>query len=175
MNEKNFTDLFRFSRIYEKSTKSINKSDPWGVFAHQALDNLSSDLLKFLAKQSLNEYFTTSHCQGAPSMPRITWISVIVPRTRVSHEPSYTICFGRAGLGLVNGLMLPSKINWPNLSPIIRDKCENFINIDGTKSDLKYNNRYINPQEIYADNFNIEKLLSHMIESLTILRGLKIN
>ena len=58
---------------------------------------------------------------------------------------------------------------------IIRKKTEHFINIDGTKSDLKYNNRYINPQEIYADNFNIEKLLSHLIESLTILRSLKIN
>lgn len=175
MNEKNFTDLFRFSRIYEKSTKSINKSDPWGVFAHQALDNISTDILKTLRKYSLNEYFTTSHCQGAPSMPRVTWISIIIPRTRVSNEPSYTICFGRAGLGLVNGLMLPSKINWPNLTPIIRDNSEKFINIDGTKSELKYNNRYINPQEIYADDFNIEKLLPHMIESLTILRSLKIN
>jgi hypothetical protein len=173
MNLKNFSDLFRFSKIYEKTTKSINKNEPWGVFAHQALDNLSSDLKKFLAQNSLSNDFTTSHCQGAPSMPRITWVSINNPRTKVSYSPSYTICFGRGGEGIVHGIMLPANVNWPNLTPIIRDNKDKFININGTKKELYYNNRYLNPQEIYAEDFNLKILTEHIISSLVLLK--KIN
>ena len=174
MNEKNFINLFRFSKIYEKSTKSISKSDPWGVFAHQALDGLASDLSKILVNGSLNDKFSTCHSQGGPSMPRITWVSVVLQRTRVSHTPSYTICFGRGGLGLVSGLMLPSVINWPNLSPVIRGNIENKIDIDGNKPDNKYNNRYINPQEMYASSFNADDLVLHLHESLILLEKLNV-
>ena len=108
-------------------------------------------------------------------MPRITWVSITLPRTKVSYSPSYTICFGRAGIGIVHGIMLPANVNWPHLNPILRENNKKFININGTKKELHYNNRYINPEEIYADAFDMDQLKSHLTKSLLLLKSLNIN
>jgi hypothetical protein len=170
INYKNFTDVVRFTKIYEGTKTSISKSHPWGVFAHQALDGISKDLQIFIKnKYEINTY-DVSHCQGGPSMPRVPWVSITLSRTTVSKAPSYSICFGRKGEGFVHGLMLPATFNFHELTPVIRTLKPTYIDIDGAKNELFYNNRYINPQEVYIKDFNEKIFLKHLVDSLVLLK-----
>jgi len=174
INIKNFTDVVRFTKIYEGTKSSIGKSQPWGVFAHQALDGISRDLKALIAKKYELNTYDVSHCQGGPSMPRVPWVSITLSRTTVSKAPSYSICFGRKGEGFVHGLMLPAAFNFHDLSPVTRTTQEKYIDIDGTKTELFYNNRYINPKEVYIKDFDEKIFLKHLTESLTILSKVEI-
>lgn len=171
INVRNFTDIFRFTKIYEKSKSSINKHDPWGVFATQALEGIRRDLSLYIANEYEAYKFDVTCSQGGPSMPRVPWVAVTASRTRVSTALSYTICFGRQGNGVVHGLMLPALYNLKNLEPIIRTTQDKYIDIDGTKADLKYNNRYVNPEELLASEIDEYKIIKHMKECLKIIQG----
>lgn len=167
--QKNFTEMFRFAKFYEKSKASINKQDPRGVFAIQALEGINRDLVYYIKKNFEPFIYDVSHSQGGPSLPRVTWVSVTPRRTRVSYSPSYTICFGRKGDGFVHGLMLPAAFNLHDVKPVIRTKMKEYIDIDGTKVELKYNDRYINPVDVHSDLFDEKKLIEHMETSLNLL------
>ncbi len=171
---KNFEAVFRFTKIYEKSKSAINKHEPWGVFATQALEGIQRDLTAFISSNYGQFIYDVSNSQGAPSMPRIPWVAITASRTRVSMAPSYAICFGRKGDGFVHGLMLPATINFTQLTPQIRTENVNYINIDGTKRELKYNNRFINPIEVLPTEINDQKIFNHIQKSLEILNSIEL-
>jgi hypothetical protein len=166
INLQNFKDVFRFSKMYNKSKAAINVNQPWGVFATQALEGIKRDLNILILNKYDSNKFDITNSQGRPSMPRVSWVAITEKRTKVSLSPSYTICFGRNGDGIVHGLMLPASANFTLLKPFERTKFAKFIDIDGPNSDLKYNNRFINPKEIYSTDFDESMIIDHLSESL---------
>jgi hypothetical protein len=173
INPKNFKDVFRFAKIYSKSKTAISVNEPWGVFATQALEGIKRDLKIIISNKYDSFKFDISNSQGRPSMPRVSWVAITGSRTKVSLAPSYTICFGRNGDGIVHGLMLPAALNFTCLKPLERTKFSNFIDIDGPNSELKYNNRFINPKEIPSTDFDESMIIDHLSDSLENLNCLE--
>ncbi len=173
INPKNFNDVFRFSKIYSRSKTAISVNEPWGVFATQALEGIKRDLKSIVLNKYDSFKFNISNSQGRPSMPRVSWVAITGNRTRVSLAPSYTICFGKNGDGIVHGLMLPATLNFTPLKPLERTALTKFIDIDGPNAESKYNNRFINPKEIPSTDFDEFMIIDHLSNSLENLNSLE--
>jgi hypothetical protein len=175
MDIENFSKLLRFAKSYEKSKAAISKQDIRGVYAIQSLENIKNDLKLFINNNFEENKYDVTNSQGAPSLPRVSWVAVTLRRTRVSNCPSYAICFGRKGDGIVHGLMVPAAYSIDGLITVDRTSQELYIDINGTKQVLHYNNKFINPKELYEKEITAEKIINHLKKSLIILEQNQIN
>ena len=169
MKVENFTNLLKFAKKYENSKSSISKQDIRGVYAIQSLENIKNELKLIINNNYSENTYDVTNSQGAPSLPRISWVAVTLRRMRVSNSPGYTICFGRKGDGIVHGLMLPASYKIETLEPVIRTEKLNYIDINGTKHGLQYNNKFINPEDLFESDITSEKIIKHLFESLKLL------
>ena len=169
MNVENFSKLLKFSKKYENTKSSISRQDIRGVYAIQSLENIKNDIKTIINNNFAENMYDVSNSQGSPSLPRISWVAVTLRRMRVSNSPSYTICFGRKGDGIVHGLMLPAANKFESLEPIIRTNKPKYIDINGTKPGLQYNNKYINPEELYEAEITPDRIIKHLFESIKLL------
>jgi len=65
--------------------------------------------------------------------------------------------------------MVPAAYNIDGLITIDRTNQELYIDINGTKQALHYNNKFINPKELYEKEITAKKIINHLKESLIIL------
>jgi hypothetical protein len=60
------------------------------------------------------------------------------------------------------------------LKPITKNNKEKYIEIDGTKNDLKYNNRPMNLEDVSASELDEPEISEHMNISLKINEKLEL-
>ena len=170
IDESKFSSLFKFAKFYDGMKESLSVQHPRGVMASIAIDAIRMDLQRFINANYDPNDFSVSNSIGRPSMPRVPWVSISLRRMRVSSSPSYSICFGRKGDGFVHGLMISASINNSNLTPVLRSVNDGIVDVDGGK--LKYNDKFINPEEVKSSDLDEQKIITHMIKSLELLQSI---
>lgn len=172
LHKELFNPIFSFSKFYNNTKSSVGIHQPRGAMVIIAIEKLENEIKKIIKNDYPPFTFHVSHCIGRPSLSRVLWISVTLNRTRVSSSPSYSICFGRKGDGFVHGVMLSALGNHTTLIPTYRTTLEKFIDVDGNTDPLRYNNKFINPQDVYSDLYNEETAIIHLHNSLDLLQKL---
>ena len=165
----NITEIIKeiliFSKHYDNQPALPSSSEgPKKTMA--ALEKLSLKITEKIAPE-LIDGFKIAYSKGAGSYPRVSWISIVPKNKRVSNSPSITTCFSRDGNGVVVGLMAPSN-NKMNLKTVLRTNGTTFLNVDGMSELARYNNQFLNPLELYLNNFIEDKYLNHITESLNL-------
>lgn len=128
-------------------------------------DNLPNGVVKNL------DFF---YSKGAIFYPKVPWLSITAKGNLPKKNLSTTICFARNGEGIVCGVLLPS-MRVLDFETVQRTNRAKFINVNGTNTPTKYNNNFINPIDIYFSNFSESLLLSHITESIELMKKLEDN
>ena len=87
-------------------------------------------------------------------------------------EPRYTgiaICFGRNGNGLVLGKMYPIGRGTGQTLRSKKRTDQDFINVNGVSVTTRYNDRFVNPQEIYRKDIDYDKFFEYLLPRLETL------
>jgi len=160
---KHFTRICKLS--LRSSTQGIptRSSSPLGIKVSNALDEFANLINPLLDPEAA---LARSFSKGQSNLPKVLWIAFLPKGRTVSTHISLAICFGPAGEGAVAGLMAPST-QASKLAPLVNrtstDRMQ--VNVDGPKSNTRYNDRFINPREFLMDDFDEESFLAHLYES----------
>lgn len=91
---------------------------------------------------------------GNGYVPRVPWIFISLEGGPVSSKRGIAICFGRGGNGFVFGEMYPLGVSAGQTSRTRRKRDPFFIDVDGDSFQTRYNNRFINPVEVFVDAYD---------------------
>lgn len=107
--------------------------------------------------------------RGAGKLPSVFWMSLVPKGRSVSNSLSVSICVGRHGEGIVAGVMNSVSVPRP-LRCVPRTNNALLVDVDGSKPETRYNNRFLNPLEIPTHNLKHYDLIPHLSDSLLLLR-----
>lgn len=158
--------IFQFCALYEKQSTPLVTGTARVRIACQHLNNIREWVLGALPLSTYPK-LDSSISWGSGKFPRVPWIGFHVLGKKVSNSLSVVICFSRDGRGMVAGLMSATALK-TDLKTVIRDKRKGFLNVSSSYKTL-YNDKFINPREFYSETFNVEELVSHVVESLNML------
>jgi hypothetical protein len=155
-----------FCARYEASQRAINAGTPDAIAVQDMLKRLARYLARVVPVIS-ERNLTISTSRANPSLPRVPWIAVLPAGRTVSSGLSVALCFGRQGDGLVAGLMKQTSMGATKSAEcVVRERGEGFIDVDGSKLNTKYNDRFINPIDFPITDFNVDSLVAHITRSL---------
>ena len=116
---------------------------------------------------------------GWGAVSEILYITMLPPEQTSSDGLYVAICFGKAGNGLVSGSAVSCTSHGTN--PLLNDipteqRAKDgghvpTINVDGRKPNVRYNNHFINPQEMLVDEIDIARLTEHLRTSIWICKA----
>jgi hypothetical protein len=163
---KSFVEIFNFCEYYNSLKSAINAADNVAAGIKPAQKFIAVHLEALLENNNLSKLYKVEISKGQPSLPRIPWISIVRRDRHVYNCISVSICFGRAGNGVVVGLMRPVESDCFNIKTVDRIVTSDFIDLNSNKAVTSYNSRFINPVELRRNEISqikIEKLIMDSI------------
>ena len=118
---------------------------------------------------SVFEKYEIKFSYGAGCFPKVPWIAIVPKGKKVSNSISTCICFGKFGDGVVIGTMFP----YPKQEGVYKTEGRRTIvgriDINGSSSSTKYNNKFVNPEDFLSSGLDEAKLLKHILGSIEIM------
>jgi len=116
---------------------------------------------------------------GWGAVSEILYITMLPPKQKSSDGLYVAICFGKAGNGLVSGCAVSCTSHGTNvrLADIPTEQRMRdggyapTINVDGRKPNARYNNHFVNPQEMSVNEIDIARLIEHLRISIWICKA----
>jgi hypothetical protein len=160
------SSIFQFCAQYNKQSSPLVTGTGRVRIVCQCLNNIREWVLSSLP---LDEYpkLESSISWGSGKFPRVPWVGFHIMGKKVSNSLSVVICFARDGRGMVVGLMSATALK-TDLKTLIRDRRAGFLDVRGS-SKTPYNNKFINPEEFLAGQFDASDIVSHIKKSLDML------
>ena len=134
----------------------------------QGLHKLRELVLSEVASRTTGDFHIRVGA-GNGYVPRVPWIFVSKDPGPVSSNIGIAICFGRNGNGLVLGKMYPIGQGTGQTVRSKRRAEENFINVNGVSVTTRYNDRFVNPIEIYQRDIDFDKFFEYLLPRLETL------
>lgn len=107
---------------------------------------------------------------GKGNLASVMWV-VFLPPGQTTQDGIYvSICFGKAGNGLVAGCAI-SNTSQKKYSPFVKtvDRGQSpVVDVDGTRRGTHYNNGYVNPLEVIVGAVDENAFLKHLKDSVPI-------
>ena len=154
-----FTEVCLVCKNFPKTSFGLKSSDPLALKAIEGLDTIKSWLI---SQKIIPTNFSIKYSKGAGSFPRIPWLTILPTGQKTSSGAYVSLCFDKNGGGAVCGFA-ESTSNPVGLKTVKRrGSVEWKIDVDGTSSETRYNNGYVNPKEFYLNSFNPTELLEHI-------------
>lgn len=168
-----FKKICRFCERYENEKKSISAGSPEGRDMTALLNRFSGYLARSIPRL-IDCGLVVDVSRARPSMPKVPWVGIVKKGRFVGTSLSVTVCFDRAGKGAVAGLMQPASGSpRQGLVPKNRTADPSFVlNVDGSRAETHYNNRFMNPEEFLAQDLDHTRLISHLDDSISRLLAL---
>ena len=118
---------------------------------------------------SVFEKYEIKFSYGAGCFPKVPWIAIVPKGEKVSNSISTCICFGKFGDGVVIGTMFPH----PKQEGVYKTEGMRTIigriDINGSSSGTKYNNKFVNPKDFLLSKLDEAELLKHILSSIEIM------
>lgn len=151
------------------NAKPLSTSSKYAQAAKRSLEGMADAIQAELSWVDWSSKKITV-ARGAGVLPRILWVAITATKEKVSTAPSVAICFARHGEGAVVGLMKPALTSMSKLNTVVRNGTPGMrVNVDSTKSQSSYNDKFVNPMEFLSDSFDSAAFLSHLRASLNLL------
>jgi len=162
---KNFRNICRFCGSTFKSKKSVRSSSPEGQYALAALGRFARRIQRLAP---IPDGCSALISKGQSNLPSVLWIAITKNGRLVSDGPSVAICFGSQGDGAVVGLMDSATFKSAELTTVLRTGTrKKIIDVDGPKT--SYNDRFVNPMEIFASEKSAKRFVEHLRKSMLLL------
>lgn len=100
--------------------------------------------------------------RGIGNLARVPWIYISKIFGPVSSKVGVAICFCKRGNGVVTGKMYPIGIVHNQERRSLRRDDANFIDVNGASYTTKYNDRFVDPFEMYKFDFQSELFISEL-------------
>ena len=152
------------SNILELNAQLVGqKAKRLGCPEYQILDNNIKSVVEVISdKIPLVRDCSVRVGKGNGYLARVPWIYISKLPGPVSSKVGIAICFCKNGNGVILGKMHPMGILNNQEKRSIRKKEPNFIDVDGASNITRYNNRFVNPFEMYKDKFDIDIFISEL-------------
>lgn len=161
--------LCRVSRDYDSQKRPIRSSSLEGVEIVSMMTKLASLITATVLNTGNSGKFEVQRARGQSNLPKVLWLAIVPTGHKVSYHPCVAICFGRKGEGVVVGML--DSVTRPMFQELTRKRTgeAGVINVDGDKSDSRYNDHFLNPLEIRTEDLDAEVLVTHLSQSLELL------
>jgi hypothetical protein len=157
--------ICEISQKYNESKYAYKSSSGEGIYVVEHLNALAKEITVKLNLTDSDGYSTVIS-KGKSNLPKVLWVAIAPKGRPPATSMSVAICFGRRGEGIVAGMMVPKTGAAHIINIVDRRSSELKVDIDGDKSNTKYNNCYVNPKEWLFDNIDDESLIGHLRSSL---------
>lgn len=117
-------------------------------------------------RSRLGDKYAIFVSRGAGTFPKVPWVAIAPKGKKVSTSISTAICFARDGKGLVAGLMAPLNSGKGGYVLVNRTKQEKFLDVNGSGTSTKYNNKFILPKDFFLEQFSEREFLAHLENSI---------
>jgi hypothetical protein len=134
----------------------------------QGLYKLREVVLSEIALRTIGDFHIRVGA-GNGYVPRVPWIFISKDPGPVSSNTGIAICFGRNGNGLVLGKMYPIGRGTGQTLRSKKRTDQDFINVNGVSVTTRYNDRFVNPQEIYRKDIDYDKFFEYLLPRLETL------
>ncbi len=165
---QSFLEIFNFCEYYNSVKSAINADDKVAIGIKPAQKIIAVHLEALLRDNNLSRIYKVEISKGQPSLPRVPWISIIRRGRRVYNCISVSICFGRAGNGVVIGLMKPVESDGFNIKTVDRIVTSDFIDLNSNKLATSYNSRFVNPVALKKNEISQAKIEKLIMDSIMI-------
>lgn len=153
--------------IQQKSKLGFGISSPQAKKLEDAVKGLEEELS---AAHIFPEDWTAKYSIGKGNLASVMWV-VFLPPGQTTQDGIYvSICFGKAGNGLVAGCAI-SNTSQKKYSPFVKtvDRGQSpVVDVDGTRRGTHYNNGYVNPLEVIVGAVDENAFLKHLKDSVPI-------
>lgn len=153
--------------IQQKNKHGFGISSPQAKKLEDAVKGLEEELS---AAHIFPEDWTAKYSIGKGNLASVMWV-VFLPPGQTTQDGIYvSICFGKAGNGLVAGCAI-SNTSQKKYSPFVKtvDRGQSpVVDVDGTRRGTHYNNGYVNPLEVIAGAVDENAFLKHLKDSVPI-------
>jgi hypothetical protein len=166
--------ICRYAKEYNEMSTPIRSSSMEGVELIGLLQRTSQSLNKAVCDFE-NSKIETIFCKGHSNIPKILWLAIVERGAIVSMNISTVICFGKNGEGIVYGNMEPTRFGVGIHDTVTRTDKPLKIDVDGSKAENKYNDKFINPKEMTYEELDISKLVFDIKNLVNELPYLKLN
>lgn len=156
-----FHGVCEFCVEYDSRETPYSTSDPNVYIVKEHLSILSAEIKERFQDEKVN----IKYSQGSGKFPRVPYLCILPENQTVSDGVYVAVCFGKEGNGAVVGTA-ESVTNRKGLKTISRNRSENFIDVDGSSSETKYNDAFVNPIDFYDEDFSEEEFFTHLDLSL---------
>ena len=163
--ESSSKKICEISKKYNESKYAYKSSSGEGIYVVEHLNALAKEITAKLNLADSGGY-STLISKGKSNLPKVLWVAIVPTGRTPATSMSVAICFGRRGEGLVAGMMVPKTGAVHTINTVDRRSSELKVDIDGDKSNTKYNNCYVNPKEWLYDNIDDGSLMAHLRSSL---------
>lgn len=150
----------------------VRSSTPGGQKATRLLAKLAA----LLEQEILHTYsgrYKATWSRGRGNLPKILWVGVVPAGRSVSDCWSVTTCYGSKGEGIVAGLMVPLVFPLGEARLVHRTTGSMLVDVDGPTPSASYNDKFLNPLEITAENIQGKDYLKHISNSLILLEQMR--
>lgn len=156
-----------FNLIQKKNKHGFGISSPQAKKLEDAVKGLEEELS---AAHIFPEDWTAKYSIGKGNLASVMWV-VFLPPGQTAQDGIYvSICFGKAGNGLVAGCAI-SDTSQKKYSPFVKtvDRGQSpVVDVDGTRRGTHYNNGYVNPLEVIVGSVDENAFLKHLKDSVPI-------
>ena len=156
-----------FNLIQQKNKHGFGISSPQAKKLEDAVKGFEEELA---AAHIFPEDWTAKYSIGKGNLASVMWV-VFLPPGQTTQDGIYvSICFGKAGNGLVAGCAI-SNTSQKKYSPFVKtvDRGQSpVVDVDGTRRGTHYNNGYVNPLEVIAGAVDENAFLKHLKDSVPI-------
>ena len=153
--------------IQQKNKHGFGISSPQAKKLEDAVKGLEEELA---AAHIFPEDWTAKYSIGKGNLASVMWV-VFLPPGQTTQDGIYvSICFGKAGNGLVAGCAI-SNTSQKKYSPFVKtvDRGQSpVVDVDGTRRGTHYNNGYVNPLEVIVGAVDENAFLKHLKDSVPI-------
>ena len=153
--------------IQQKNKLGFGISSPQAKKLEDAVKGLEEELA---AAHIFPEDWTAKYSIGKGNLASVMWV-VFLPPGQTTQDGIYvSICFGKAGNGLVAGCAI-SNTSQKKYSPFVKtvDRGQSpVVDVDGTRRGTHYNNGYVNPLEVIVGAVDENAFLKHLKDSVPI-------
>lgn len=163
--ETSLSKVFNF--IQQKNKLGFGISSPQAKKLEDAVKGLKEELT---VAHVFPADWTAKYSIGKGNLASVMWV-VFLPPGQTTQDGIYvSICFGKAGNGLVAGCAI-SNTSQKKYSPFVKtvDRGQSpVVDVDGTRRGTHYNNGYVNPLEVIAGAVDENTFLKHLKDSVPI-------
>ena len=156
-----------FNLIQQKNKLGFGISSPQAKKLEDAVKGLKEELAD---AHVFPADWTAKYSIGKGNLASVMWV-VFLPPGQTTQDGIYvSICFGKAGNGLVAGCAI-SNTSQKKYSPFVKtiDRGQSpVVDVDGTRRGTHYNNGYVNPLEVIAGAVDENTFLKHLKDSVPI-------